>query len=173
MAKSAKKLGNEFQEDFVKSISSNLYVHRYKDSPTRFKNVANEGDYLVNAGEFTVIFECKTTKDSNLPLKNIGMKQVWLMLEATCKLNTFGGLLINFRKYNETYFVFISDFVQWYLNRTQNSLPLYWIREKGFKVAQKIKIKRYRYGVLGVLNWVENNAFVPKNERSGIWNTQP
>lgn len=161
MAKlNSKKIGNKFQEDFEESIPENLYYTRYKDSPTQYKKVHNEGDYLVNAGKFICIVENKTTKGKSLPLGNIGMEQVWKMLCATCKLNTFGGFLINFRDLDETYFVFVTDFLYWYLNRTSQSIPIEWVKNNGYRVSQKIRIKRFRYGVLGLLNYIEECKYV-------------
>ena len=156
MGKKSKKVGNAFQEDFSNSVPSNLYHDRYKDSPVKFKAVTNPADFFVNADCYLLQVECKTTDDSSLPLKNIRMDQVWKMLEHTCKLNTFGGLLINFRKYNETYFIFISDFVYWYLfSKTSSSLPLHWIKEHGYRLSQKQRISRWRYGVQGLLHWIK------------------
>jgi penicillin-binding protein-related factor A (putative recombinase) len=159
MGKKSKKEGNKFQKDFEESVPGNLYCDRYKDSPIRFKAVTNPADYFLNSGFYTLLVECKTTDDTNLPLKNIRMDQIWKMLCITCKLNTFGGLLINFRKYDATYFVFVSDFVHWYLNRTSESVPLYWIKSHGYKLSQKQRVTRWRYGVQGLLNWIMEVKF--------------
>ncbi len=156
MGSKSKKVGNKFQEDFQKSVPENLYCDRYKDSPVRFRKVTNPADFFLNSGWYLLLIECKTTDDNHLPLKNIRMDQIWKMLVHTCKFNTFGGLLINFRKFNETYFVFVSDFVYWYLfHKTANALPLSWIKEHGYRLSQKKIVSRWRYGVAGLLHWIK------------------
>lgn len=154
MGKKSSSVGHRFQEDFTKSVPNHLLVERYKDSPTRFKNVANPADFWINAGEFVLLVECKSTGDTALPLGNIRMDQVWKMLIGTSKTRTFGGFAINFRKYEKTYFVFVDDFVNWYLHRTSSSLPLSWIRSHGYLLSGRKAITRYRYGVQGLLDWV-------------------
>jgi penicillin-binding protein-related factor A (putative recombinase) len=154
MGKKSKRVGNIFQEDFTKSVPKNILIERYKDSPTRFKHVDNPADFWINAGGYVLLVECKSTGDSNLPLGNIGMGQVWKMLIATSKVNTFGGFAINFRKYDQTYFVFVSDFINWYLGSHGSSLPLVWIKTHGYRISSRMAISRSRYGVKGLLDWV-------------------
>lgn len=158
----SKQVGNKFQDDFASSIPQELYYSRLKDMPSqKFKKVHNEGDYTVFSGKFMLVVECKTTKDTNLPLANIQMNQIWKMILAVTKLNTFGGLIVEFRKYDICYFVPIDDFIRWYLYERNNrsNLPLTWIKENGYKVAMKKKISRFRYGVKGLLDWVEVNFY--------------
>ena len=155
MGRKSKIEGNRFQEDFFNSVPDHLYCDRYKDAPVKFKAVTNPADYFLNSGYYLLQVECKTTDDTSLPLKNVRMDQVWKMLCNTCKLNTFGGLLINFRRHDETYFVFISDFAYWYINRTSESLPLNWIKTHGYRLSQKQRVTRWRYGVQGLLNWIK------------------
>jgi penicillin-binding protein-related factor A (putative recombinase) len=161
MGAKSKKVGNDFQDDFAGSVPEYLLCERYRDAKTKFKMVVNPADYWINSGKFVLQVECKTTEDtSSLPLKNIGMEQVWKMLVSTTKLNTFGGFLINFRSINRTYFVFVSDFVNWYLlEKDRQSLSLEWIRNHGYKVSQQLKITRWKYGVEGLLQWVEENKY--------------
>lgn len=161
MGAKSKKVGNAFQEDFSKSVPEHLLCERYKDAKTKFKMVHNPADYWINSGKFVLQVECKTTDDTSLPLKNIQMEQVWLMLVNTTKLNTFGGFAINFRSINQTYFIFVHDFVKWFLiDKDRQSLSLEWIRTHGYKISQQLKIKRYRYGIEGLLRWVEENRYV-------------
>ena len=155
MGRNQKKIGNKFQEDFFKSVPSNLYCERYKDAPTKFRAVNNPADFFLNTGYCLLQIECKTSKDNSFPLGNISMEQVWKMLCNTCKLNTHGGFLINFRKHNETYFVFVSDFIHWYLNRDRASIPIDWLKDHGYKVSQKLLRTRWRYGIQGLLDWIK------------------
>lgn len=153
--------GKKFEEDFKKSVPSHLLCERYKDSPVQFKRVNNPADYLINSGKFILLVECKSVKGISLPLKNIRDDQVWAMLTRTCKLNTFGGFLINLRQLNETYFVFVEDYVYWLLFvHDRESLSLEWLRKHGYKISQKKKIKRYKYGIQGLLDWVEQQKYV-------------
>lgn len=155
MGKKSKQVGNKFQEDFAGSVPYNILVERYKDSPVRFKKVTNPADFWINSGYFVLLVECKTTNDTCLPLANIRMDQVWKMLCHTTKFRTFGGFAINFRRYNQTYFVFIEDFIHWYMTNRSSSLSFEWIRRHGYKVSQQIKVSRWRYGVQGLLDWVK------------------
>lgn len=157
----AKKEGNKFQEDFEKSVPSELLCERYKDAPSRFKKVHNPSDYWINSGNFVLLVECKTTKNKSLPLANIGMEQVWKMIERAYKKNTFGGFAINFRSIEETYFVFLEDFIYWYLFiHDRESLSLSWIRQHGYRINSWKRRTRYRYDVVGLLEWVSEHKYV-------------
>lgn len=157
-----KKIGNVFQEDFISSVPDNVYFERYKDAPALYKKVSNPADYFIFSGKFMLLVECKTTKDGRLPIGNIGMEQVWKMLVATCKKNTYGGFAINFRTYEETYFVFIGEFIYSFLKVGFKSLSLEWIRTHGYKISQKKKITRWKYGIEGLLEWVESSKYIPE-----------
>lgn len=173
MSKS-KSIGNRFQQDFEKSIPNNLYYRRLRDVGSGsngrfFRRVDNEGDYIIFNGNILVIFELKSTNSKSLPLSNIRMGQIWKMLENVVKKNTFGGLLIELRKYNECYFIFVEDFIYWYLfERNRKSLPYSWIKKYGYKVPRQIKRVRYKYDVQKLLNWIEVSVFDKENLRKGI-----
>lgn len=157
----AKNPGKKFEEDFESSVPENLLCERYKDSPIRFRKVHNPADFWINTGKLVLLVECKSTKSVSLPLNNIGMEQVWKMIERTCKLNTFGGFAINFRSLSKTYFVFLEDFLYWYLcEYDRESLSLEWVRTHGYEIPSARKIKRYRYGVASLLKWVEQQKYV-------------
>lgn len=154
-----KKIGNSFQEDFQESIPSYLYWERYKDSPVHFKHVDNVADHFIFEGNYMLLVECKTTQEKHLPLQNIRLNQIWKMMNACIKTNTCGGLLINFRSIGETYFIFVDDFVYWYLNCRASSISKSWIQEHGYQLSQVKKISRWRYGVKGLLRWVKEVRF--------------
>jgi len=154
MGAKSKQVGNKFQEDFVRSVPNDVLVERYKDSPVRFKHVDNPADFWINAGEYVLLIECKSTNDTSLPLGNIRMGQVWKMLLSCCKKRTYGGFVINFRRFDQTYFVFIGEFLLWYITRSSSSLSREWIREHGYRISQKQIISRWRYGVSGLLDWI-------------------
>lgn len=155
----SKVIGNRFQKDFEDSIPSNLYYRRLRDMTFKFKKADNEGDYLVYSGNILVIFELKSTKSKSLPLSNIRMTQIWKMLNCVTKKNTFGGLLIDLRAKDECYFVFIDEFIYWYLfERTRQSLSYEWIVQHGYKVPRRIKRTRYKYDIQKLLEWLEVNV---------------
>lgn len=157
----AKSEGKKFEEDFESSVPSHILCERYKDSPIKFKKVHNPADFWINTGKLVLLVECKSTKSTSLPLKNIGMEQVWKMIERTSKLNTFGGFAINFRRLRKTYFVFLEDFLYWYLCvHDRESLSLEWISSHGYEIVSTKKIKRYKYGVSSLLKWVEHQKYV-------------
>lgn len=149
-----KKIGNRFQEDFVKSCPSNVYVERYRDGGGKFKNVHNPADYFIFNGTFMVLVECKTVKTSSFPVSNVGLHQLWKMLLHCSNKNVFGGYLINFRKYNKTYFILVEDYYYWLIKRTRQSVPTHTLNRLGYQVSSQLKRTRYRYGIEGLLEWV-------------------
>lgn len=153
----SKKIGNRFQDEIASSIPKNLFYKRLRDLPNgRFKHVDNEGDFIVNANHL-LILECKTTKETNFPIDNIRMGQLWKMINAVTKDNVVAGYIIEYRKLDVTYYIPVSEFVYWYLTNSRSNLPISWVKEHGYKVARKLKITRHVYGIVGLLDWIEVN----------------
>lgn len=166
MGKYAKDVGTDFQQDFAKSISDLLYYEKYRDATPSFgdgknkfkKHLPNAGDFWINDGRFVLIVETKTTKENRLPYSNFQGTQLWKMIEAVTKHKTHGGVFVNFRSINETYFLLIEDLLYWFYfvrgNVKSGSIPLNYIQSHGYLVASRLIRTRFKYGVLGVLHWV-------------------
>jgi recombination protein U len=154
----SKKIGNRFQEDFVRSVPKNCLIERYKDAPTRFKKVDNPADFWIFNGSFIVLIECKTTQEITFSLSNIRRNQLLKMLQRVQRKNVFGGYLIEYRELQKCYFIPVESFLNWFISRDRESLKLSWVRENGIEIPGHKLQTRYRWDVSVLLNWMEENC---------------
>lgn len=157
----SKKIGNRFQEDFENSIPRQLAYERLKDAPAKYKKVHNPSDYILFTGKQLLYIECKTTNETRFPLANVSYEQFMKMIKQCDKFNTFGGYLIEFRKLNTCYFIEAGQFALWLIeNPHSRSIPYGWIQNNCYKVARKLIVRRYRYGIPGVIALMEEEKYV-------------
>lgn len=161
MGANQKKLGNRFQEDFVKSVPKGILIERYKDSPTHYRKVDNPADYWTFNSKFIVLVECKTTNKITFPLSNISNEQIKKMLtRCTETRNVFGGFLIEYRELQKCFFIPVDTFIAWYITRDRESLPFVWVRDNGIEISGVKKRTRFRWNVQKIFDWMEENCYV-------------
>ena len=142
--------GKRFEQNFKNSIPKDVFLYRLKDSSnnwsenikTRF-TPSNMCDYIMFNGYYLFLLELKTTKATSFPFNNIKDHQINDLFINSKYNNVISGIIILFDKYNECYFIEISDFKR-YLDASQRkSLPIDFCRKKGIKIENKImKINR-------------------------------
>lgn len=156
----SKKIGGRFEGDVQSSIPRMYDVERLKDSPTHYKKVHNPADYIVFTGKQLIYLECKTTKDKSFPLANIRMEQLDKMIVKATKQNVVCGYIIELREYNKCFFIEVGQLCQYILGTKSKSIPYQWIRDNGYQVARQLKISRYRYGIIGLFRYLEEEKYV-------------
>lgn len=82
-------------------------------------------------------FEAKETKSlTSFPLANIHPHQI-KHLENIKKHKGIGFIVIRFTRLNETYLITIDDFIDYFNNSNKKSLPISYIKEKGYLIKDK------------------------------------
>lgn len=154
-----KSKGKNFEDEFKQScIKQNIFIHRIKDSQITFKteyNVSeNPYDFIAFTNSTLYLVECKCTHLSSLTIsrdkkeksKMIKKHQIDSLWKDSRYDNVIGAFLINFKTSNNTYLLYIDDFIEWYDNNDKKSISEKDILTLEPIVVQKeLKRTKYRY----------------------------
>ena len=146
----AKSEGKIFEEDFINSVPENIFHFRFRDLPyfltkgNKYPVLPNPADFLI-FNNYLYVLELKSTKLSSYPLKNTRENQVEGLLKYSEKDKVICGFVINMRKYEETYFLHIDDYIL--LSKNCKSISIDKLRIYGKFIPQIKKITRYRYNL--------------------------
>lgn len=140
-----KHYGKIFEEDIKASIPPEVYVERYKDDTAGFKGVDNPADFRLYTFPYSILIECKSHKGVSLPLSKIRKNQIEGLKKAVQYKGIYGGFLINYRDYEETYYVPVEVLDKFISAGSRKSIPLSWCRLWGQRIEQRKKITRYSY----------------------------
>jgi penicillin-binding protein-related factor A (putative recombinase) len=164
---SSRKEGNAFEDAFEDSckklkifFSRNRDVFIPPDLRQRIRVPKNLYDYFMFANKTLFPLELKSTKENNLPFKNIKEHQLKALEDASKFEDTISGILINFRhEFNKCYFIHVKDFLQYqkvaegkaentYANKVnKSSISKGICQEIGIEVGSIIKKVNYHYHV--------------------------
>jgi recombination protein U len=159
----ATNAGKKFEEDFKLSCDkvSHLFVYRFRDGSSswggnekvRFQ-ATNICDFMVFYNTKLLLLELKSVLKKSLPLGNIKTSQIEGLTKAFNKnaSHMFIGFLVNFRDYEETYFMSIEQFNNYISNEERKSIPLEYFRSNCVLVKQDLKKVRYSYHIEDFLN---------------------
>ena len=161
----AKNEGKKFEEDFKQSCEKvdNLFVYRFKDGTsawsqgeegkTRFQ-ATNICDMEIFYQGKLVLLELKSILKSSLPFGNIKNSQTEGLTKAFNKNanHMFIGFLVNFRDYEETYFMSIEQFNQYIIESERKSIPIDYFRKNCILIEQIKKKVRYSYNIEKFIN---------------------
>lgn len=159
----SKNEGKKFEEDFKNSIPSDIWFRRLKDQPGMFfkkdenSYIENEDnlirftqksdyDFEIFNGIYLYCLELKSINLRNLPYTKIKPHQIEVLEKNQKFKNMICGFIINFRKYEKTYFLNIDDFLNYKKNNSARSISIdSVVLYNGILINQtKIRI-RYRY----------------------------
>lgn len=147
-----KSVGKLFEEDFIKSVPDNLFHFRFRDLPySLIKNAKydinnNPADFLIFCN-YLFVLELKSTNNSSYPFENTRENQVKGLEKYSHKDKTICGFVINMRKYTETYFITIKDYLYLQNESGRKSISLEDLRLFGIRIKQELKRTRYRYDI--------------------------
>lgn len=138
--------GKRFEQNWKNSIPKDIFYYRLRDGSSswggnenvRFQ-VENICDSIMFDGEYLYTLELKSTKLKNLPFNNIKKHQIEDLLWCNSYPNVIAGILIEFSKLSECYFIEISQFKTFYDTTNRKSLPLQFCRENGIKIGVEKK----------------------------------
>lgn len=146
----SKNVGKIFEEDFIKSVPQDMFKFRFRDLPYHLTKGAkyevnnNPADFIIFNGETLYILELKSTALSSYPFSNTRDNQVKGLLKYSELRNVVAGFVINLRKYNETYFIKIEDYIVLKSGDTK-SISRQSLQLVGYLIPQKLKRIRYSY----------------------------
>lgn len=110
--------GKRFEQDFSRSIPSDVYQFRLRDcggwgesTATRF-TPSNPYDYLMFAGGWLYLLEMKTTKQPSLRFDAVRPNQEKGLHDAVRFERVHAGVVVNFREHETTLYLSIQDFVK-------------------------------------------------------------
>lgn len=156
--------GKRFEADFKASVPKGVYYLRLHDSANSFSG-AGEGTrfalkspydcILCKDGEMYCI-ELKSHKGKSLAFAGsspaIQQRQIDELMKARAA-GAVAGLVINFRDYEETWFVDAADMKDFVNTTTKKSVNLDDVKSMGMKIpSRKLKIN-YRYDITNILGY--------------------
>lgn len=142
--------GKQFEKDLIGSVPDTWFKYRLNDSSASWQGgdaarftPSNICDFIVYNGNLWLL-ELKSHKGKSIPLSCIRPKQLEGLVKATTK-SVKAGFVINFREYEETYFVYAEALDYFVKMETRKSIPLSWVKEFGILIPQVKKRVRFNY----------------------------
>lgn len=148
----AKNVGKIFEEDFIKSVPDNLFNFRFRDLPffltrnAKYEVNNNPADFIIFS-DYLFVLELKSTNNTSYPFDNTRDNQVKGLEKYSKKDKTICGFVINMRRYNETYFLFIDDYIYLKNESGRKSISMNDLRIYGIRIPQELKRTRYKYDI--------------------------
>ena len=145
-----KNVGKIFEEDFIKSVPTNIFNFRFRDLPhfltknNKYMINNNPCDFLIY-NRYLYTLELKSCAGASYPISNTRENQVEGLLKFSKMLGVISGFIINMRKYNETYFLHIDDYI--HLTKIKKSINIKELRIYGIRINQELKRTRYKYNL--------------------------
>lgn len=159
----SKNVGKIFEEDFINSVPDNLFHFRFRDLPhyltknSKYNVNNNPADFIIFS-DYLFILELKSTSSSSYPFSNTRDNQVKGLEKYSHKDKTVCGFIINMRKYNETYFIHIKDYIYLQNESDRKSISIKDLRLFGVRIEQELKRTRYKYNVKFFLKNICNTS---------------
>ena len=148
-----------------------VYYHRVKDPASSFGggggntrfSMKNEYDLILYKYPIFFALELKSNGGTSFSFsrndklekgKDIKYSQISSLIEADCYPGTVAGLILNFRKYSETYFIRITDFCRFKIGTEKKSIN----REDVLKlnpilIPQTLKKVKYDFDISSLLDY--------------------
>lgn len=143
----AENIGKIFEQEIKASFPDDYFIERYKDDTAGFKGVANPADYRLYKYPFTFLIELKTHRGKSIPISKIRPNQIQGMYKAVKFMGVHGGFILNYRDYEETYYVSVQAMVDFIQNAKRKSIPIGWCRAYGERIEQTKKRVRFTYNL--------------------------
>ena len=151
-----KNPGKIFEEDFYNSCPSCIWIKREKDNVMfsghqdnmRF-TMSSDYDFEVFNGKILYLLELKSTKGKSLSYsafkKTDKYDQLERLLQHSNYENVSGGIIINFRENELTYYIPVRLFIAIKNTSDRKSISLDECKLHGEQIYQELKRTRYRY----------------------------
>ena len=146
--------GKRFEQNFRKSVPSNIFYYRLKDSTNnwgsnnqiRFSS-NNPCDAIMFDGTYLYLVELKNHKGKSLPLSCIRDNQLKELEEYSKYKNVKSCVIINFEELEECYCLFIDQIREFIELGSRKSISFAYCQENAVKI-DLVKLRtNYRYDV--------------------------
>jgi penicillin-binding protein-related factor A (putative recombinase) len=166
--------GKQFENDFKDSIPNEIYWIRLKDPAQSFGDntnlrfsLPNPYDYLMYIDNLLFVLELKSNQSTSFSIqhtkeekgKDIKLHQIEGLTEASKFPGVYAGLVLNFRKTCNTYWLDIKKF-----NEFNNETDKKSINEEdakkfdGVLIESQIKKVRYKYFIGKLIEKISNKT---------------
>lgn len=136
--------GKRLEDDFMKSFSGKVFIHRLKTRSSGYANDNEIADFMIYYKDNLFIFETKATKEKRLPFAMIRVNQATGIYNAIKYEGVIGGILV--RLYTTGHHFFVPIYViEEYLQGGKKSIPLADMIERTDIVELNPKRKRVSY----------------------------
>ena len=162
--------GKKFENDFKKSVPSDVWFYRFKDGTANFAGKQNDNVRFQASNicdcelyyEGLFLIENKSHLGKSLPhsqfLKgNGGIKHMNEMADAMA-FGICAGAIINMRDVNRTFFMYADHIVEHITSSGRKSIPLDYMIDHGFELKAEQKRVRWRYDVHDLLKQIRLNS---------------
>jgi recombination protein U len=142
-------VGKEFEKDFKDSFKDldNISLDRLYDPVGGAKGIKNICDFIVYKNPYIYYFELKTTKEKLFPFSRITDRQYDGLKSKAPIDGAYAGPVINFREFEETYFIPI-EVVDYIKENGKLSINIEEARKYGVALdILKKRIKTYLYAI--------------------------
>ena len=159
--------GKIFEDDFKASVPKDVYFVRLHDSSIGFdiehstQRFALKSPYdaiLCYQGQMYAL-ELKSNQGTSLSFDGntpkIKRKQIENLVAAKQKGGAIAGIVINFRTYEETYFIDAEVFYAFMNSVEKKSVNINDVRSMGIRIPEEKKISHSRYDISVILQLKE------------------
>lgn len=145
--------GKVFEQDFQISSGEHddISLDRLRDPMGGAKGIQNICDFIVFTSPWQFFLELKSRQGNTLNFKEITDTQYLGLLKKSAKKNVIPGILVDYRDYEEVYFVHIQDCYRLREVEGKKSLHIKDVREIGLQLVGHKKRVRFTYDVLPFL----------------------
>jgi len=157
----SKNVGKLFEEDFIASVPEDVFKFRFRDLPyfltknSKYTVNNNPADFFIFY-DYLYILELKSCKGTSYPMTNTRKNQVEGLTKYSKCDKVLAGFVINYRKYNKTYFIHIDDYI--IISKHKKSINIKDMELYGKLIEQNLKRVRYSYNIKKFINYKEDGC---------------
>lgn len=159
-----KNLGKTFEENFRKSVPTEAWYYRFKDSASSYYggnqglrfSVSNISDNLIFYNGKLFLNELKNHKGKSIPLSCIEgnktkQKQIKDLVEASLYDNVECYIIVFFSDVEKCYGLSIASYEEFKRKSDRASIPIQYFEECGIEISTSKLKTNYKYDILGFL----------------------
>lgn len=155
------KVGKRFENNFKKSVPSDIFFYRFKDGSSawggndkvRFQS-SNICDCELFDGNRLYLLELKSTKGKSLPFTNIRENQIKELSRASTYKNIIAGIVIEFNELDRAFFIDIRNVIEFTKTSDRKSIPLDYLEIEGIEIEVTKKRTNCSFNIRKLLSEV-------------------
>ena len=155
------KSGKRFENNFKKSVPSDIFFYRFKDGSSawggndkvRFQS-SNICDCELFDGNRLYLLELKSIKGKSIPFGNIRENQLKELSEAQKFKNIIAGIVIEFNELERAFFIDIKNVIEFMKTSDRKSIPLDYLEIEGIEIEVTKKRTNCSFNIRKLLSEV-------------------